>query len=284
MTLNLETPVTIQMADARMLGIVCRPNMSTPIRPVGVLIILGGAQYRVGSHRQSVSLARRLAGEGFASLRFDFPGLGDSPGEPVEFDHNEAHIGAAIDQLLSSAPEVEQLVLWGLCDGASASLLYMQARSDARISGLALLNPWIASETAMARAQVKHYYGHRVLAADFWRKLLAGGVGWRAARELARQLQLMLKPASTSAACPRRMAMAWHGFGGHLLLMLSEHDLTAQAFEELIRNDAAWRAWDRVPGLTLQRLEGADHTCSTHHSQQAMERCVIEWMAKVGPP
>ncbi len=80
------------------------------------------------------------------------------------------------------------------------------------------------------------------------------------------------------------MAMAWHGFGGHLLLMLSEHDLTAQTFEELIRNDAAWRAWGRVPGLTLQRLEGADHTCSAHRSQDTMERWVIEWLAKVGTP
>jgi pimeloyl-ACP methyl ester carboxylesterase len=46
----------------------------------GVVIVVGGPQYRGGSHRQFVQLARRLAHEGHAVLRFDVRGMGDSSG------------------------------------------------------------------------------------------------------------------------------------------------------------------------------------------------------------
>jgi len=203
-----EIPVTIDAGPDRMLGIVSQPDAATPMRPVGVVMVVGGAQYRVGSHRQCVSLARGLASEGFASLRFDLPGLGDSPGEPLAFEQTAAHIGAAIDQLIHRST-VQQVVLWGLCDGASASLLYAQARNDPRVIGLALLNPWIASDTALAKARIKHYYGQRVLTTDFWHKLLTGGVGWRAARELLGTWRRQQQPTPPSAAHPHRMALAW---------------------------------------------------------------------------
>jgi alpha/beta superfamily hydrolase len=45
-----------------------------------VLVIVGGPQYRAGSHRQFTLLARSLAEQGFAVLRFDYRGMGDSTG------------------------------------------------------------------------------------------------------------------------------------------------------------------------------------------------------------
>lgn len=277
MTLN-ETPVIVEAPQACSLGVVCQPGVGTPMRSVGVILVVGGAQYRAGSHRQCVLLARRLAREGVCSLRFDFPGLGDSPGEPLAFDRSETHIGAAINRLVSHNPTLKQVVLWGLCDGASASLLYCQASTDARVTGLALLNPWITSEAAVASAQIKHYYLRRLGSADFWQKLRAGGIGWRAARELANKLHLWVQPRSPSMPYAQRMALAWQGFEGHVLLMLSERDLTARAFEEHVRHDGAWHDWDRKPRLTQQHLKGADHTCSAIRSQQEMESSVIHWL------
>ena len=44
-------------------------------RSLGVVIVVGGPQYRVGSHRQFVLLARQLAAAGIATLRFDCRGM-----------------------------------------------------------------------------------------------------------------------------------------------------------------------------------------------------------------
>jgi len=84
----------------------------------GVLIVVGGPQYRVGSHRQFVLTARRLAADGYTTLRFDATGMGDALGEPRSFEQLDDDLGSAIDALLASTPALRRVVLLGLCDGA----------------------------------------------------------------------------------------------------------------------------------------------------------------------
>ena len=45
-----------------LVGIVAEPE--APLGDLGVFVVVGGPQYRVGSHRQFVLLARHLAGLG----------------------------------------------------------------------------------------------------------------------------------------------------------------------------------------------------------------------------
>lgn len=94
----------------------------------GVLIIVGGPQYRVGSHRQFVLLSRRLAGEGYPAMRFDYRGMGDAGGAMRSFEDVRADIGAAIEAFQRAVPSLRRIVLWGLCDAASAALLYVRRR------------------------------------------------------------------------------------------------------------------------------------------------------------
>src|SRR5690349_14351227 len=65
----------------------------------GVLILVGGPQYRAGSHRQFTLLARHLAEHGVPSLRFDYRGMGDSGGEVRSFEDVSPDIRCAIDRL-----------------------------------------------------------------------------------------------------------------------------------------------------------------------------------------
>jgi hypothetical protein len=64
------------------------------------------------------------------------------------------------------------VVLWGLCDGASAAAMY--APGDARVAGLALLNPWVRTEGGAAKATLKHYYRSRLLDPGLWKKIASG--------------------------------------------------------------------------------------------------------------
>ena len=271
-----EHAITIAGPASDMLGIVSQPAAGQPVAPIGVVIVVGGAQYRVGSHRQFVLLARHLADAGYPVLRFDFPGMGDSPGEPVAFEDTAPHIAAAIGALQTACPGVERVVLWGLCDGASASLLYLQATADPRIAGLALLNPWVRSEAGLARAQVKYYYRQRLLEPAFWRKLLTGGVGWQALRSFGGRLRAMQRAAPISAnTFQDRMAQGWRAFPGPILLLLSERDLTAQEFVEHANSSEAWQGWARKPLLEQHTLPGADHTCATHGSSELVQCNVL---------
>lgn len=260
-----EQPVVVQgPLPTPMLGVLTTPADGTKPSGMGVVVVNGGAQYRAGPHRLFVQLARHLAHEGHAVLRFDFPGQGDSPGEPVGFEDTDTHIAAAIDALHQQVAGIEATALVGLCDGASASLLYLDASRDKRITHLVLLNPWVHSPVTQARAQVRHYYRQRLLMPDFWRKLARGGVRWSAAGELWTQWRLSRqKPITTaSAAFQDRMAVAWQSFSGRLLLVLSEHDRVAQEFSEHVQTSPAWDGWQRQPGLQPRYMNGADHTFS----------------------
>ena len=77
-----EMPVVFDCEGSRLVGIA-----ALPARPAatGVLIIVGGPQYRAGSHRQFTLLARHLADAGYPTMRFDYRGMGDSAGRMLAF-------------------------------------------------------------------------------------------------------------------------------------------------------------------------------------------------------
>ena len=271
-----------------LVGVASLPDVP---RNVAVLVIVGGPQYRAGSHRQFVLLARRVAAEGYAVLRFDCRGMGDSTGEQRNFEAISPDIGAAMQALLQAAPGVRQVVLWGLCDGASAALLYLgDSAQDPRVTGLCLLNPWVRSEATLARTHVKHYYAQRLREPEFWAKLLRGGVAWQALSGLARSLRLAVTGAAPAAAAAaattvadlpytQRMALHWQQYSGRILLLLSANDFTAQEFMQAWQIDPAWQTAAKHPLLQRVELPGADHTLSSTESRLAMEDHCLRWLA-----
>jgi exosortase A-associated hydrolase 1 len=277
----IESTLTLQCAGLALPAVLAQPAPGVTALAVGVLVVVGGPQYRIGSHRQFVQLARRLAGEGYPVLRFDVRGMGDSPGEPRSFEDLNDDIAAGIDGLLQAVPALRSVVLWGLCDGAAASLLYLHDRADPRVAGLCLLNPWARSPQGLARAQLRHYYGARLLQASFWRKLVGGGVGLRALRDLAGNVRQASTNAATPAAKPfqQRMADAWRAFPGRILLLLSAQDLTAQEFSEHARGDPAWSGLLARANVQREVLDGADHTLSMPQPRARMEQLTLQWLA-----
>lgn len=278
-----EQALGITAGQDQLLGILSEPADTVQPLDTGVLIINGGAQYRAGSHRQFVLLARDLARAGHAVLRFDFSGMGDSTGTVMDFESVQAQIAAALDHFQACRPQIRRFVLWGLCDGASASLLYLHQTRDARVAGLCLLNPWVRSESGLARAHVKHYYRQRMGEWQFWRKFIQGGVGWQSWRSLVRNLVASFRPEAASEPFLSQMAQAWQSFDGHTLLLLSERDLTAQEFLEQTRTQADWAACLASPRVQQHVLPGADHTCSTPGASLLVQQLTLQWLAATLP-
>ena len=260
----VDEAVVFPCAGESLVGVVSKPEMPGE---AGLLVIVGGPQYRAGSHRQFVALARRAAAAGVTALRFDYRGMGDSSGAPVGFEGADDDVRAAIDALMRHSPSVRRIYLWGLCDGASAVLMYLQRTGDPRVAGVCILNPWVRSAATLARTQVKHYYGQRLLQREFWSKLLRGGINITGALgELAGKLRTSVGGRAAPAAdmsFQTRMANGLREFSGTVLLVISGRDMTAKEFEEYAASDPDWSGLVDPARLTRYDVPDADHTFSS---------------------
>lgn len=247
---------------------------------VAVLVIVGGPQYRVGSHRQFVSSAMAIAAVGFPVLRFDYRGMGDSEGEHSGFEHIADDIRAAIDALDAACKPRRGVVLLGLCDAASAALMY--CGSDPRVAGLILMNPWVRSGQSQAAVVVKRYYATRLLQADFWRKLVSGGFDFigSVGSLFSNLVRATRQPASRAEGFIESMRSGLRHFTSPVMIVQSGRDLTADEFRARCRRDAEWRRGLERDGVEAIDMPEADHTFSgAAHLEEFNCRCRM-WLAR----
>jgi uncharacterized protein len=268
-------------------------NRTTTPATRGVLIAVGGPQYRVGSHRQFTLLARHLAERGIPVLRFDYRGMGDSTGRLRTFEGVSQDIRCAIDRFIDVVGGLEDVVIWGLCDAASAALFY--APQDARVSGLVLVNPWVRTAEGEAKAYLRHYYLPRLLSAAAWHKLLRGEFELkRSVRSLARNFRQAIGSSAVAEpgdsiiqpspelvvakSLPERMADGLARFNGRVLLILSGKDLTAKEFIAVSEASKTWRRLLASPRVTRHVLVDATHTFSRREWRDQAAAWTAAWL------
>ena len=233
-----------------------------------MVVVVGGPQYRVGSHRQFVLLARALAARGTPVLRFDLAGMGDSGGEFAGFERSAADIRAAIDALQQAERNVRDVCLWGLCDGASAALMYV--RQDPRVSHLVLVNPWVRTSAGQAQAYLDAYYGRKLRSLGFWRRMAAdpsavlkAAGGFLSNLRLARQApEEDVEINGDDEHFLGRMLAGANAFRGRMLVLLSGRDMVATEFELLLERSDEWRNALGPPRVVTRKLPEATHTFS----------------------
>ena len=273
-------------------GVLSLPSDLAQMARRGVVIVVGGPQYRVGSHRQFTLLARELAQQGVPVLRFDYRGMGDSEGEMRDFLNVDADLRAAIDAFTAQLPEMQEVVLWGLCDAATAAMLY--AHQDQRVAGLVLLNPWARTEEGAARAYLKHYYLSRLLQPGLWRKIARGQFDYAGAVRSFGGLvgnAMRRKPAPGAdlpaagrelvgqPSLPERMLNGFSRFHGRTLVIISGADLTGREFEAMAAAPA-WKKRMRGKQVSRQTLLQADHTFSRPEWRDQVALWCADWLRR----
>ncbi|MHC5233111.1 alpha/beta fold hydrolase [Brucella sp. LJL56] len=183
----IETPVSFGSGD-RLSGVICAPLGERRGRTV--LFLSSSYDRRVGWGRTTVDMARKLAREGLASLRFDIANAGDSPPNPgmpeqvLYTQGPETDVAEALDYL--DAIGWGRPVVAGRCSGAF--LGFHSALKDERISGAVLVNPvtfYWAPERSVEDAvregnRTLEDYGSRALRAETFQRLFRGELDIRA--------------------------------------------------------------------------------------------------------
>ena len=187
----------------------------------GLLMVTGGSQTRIGSHRMYERLGKSLSKNGFPCFRYDRRGVGDSAGEDPGFRGSGADLAAAAATFRATA-KVDRVVGFGLCDGASALALFGRA---AGLDGLILVNPWLVEAEADAPppAAIRAYYRKRLTRVAGWKKILSGAVDYR------KLLNGIGKASATPEGSPLALDVAASLRAGGLRawLILAEGDATA---------------------------------------------------------
>lgn len=237
--------------------------------PVGILIVTGGGQTRIGSHRMLERLAAALAAAGHACLRFDRRGVGDSEGEDRGYADSRDDLIAAAAAFRTEAPGVRRVIGFGLCDGATVLALF---GADAKLDGLILANPWLVESDGEAPppAYIRRHYRETLLSAAGWRRALTGRMSYRKA--LTGLRRVVSPPRSGLAA---RVAAALDGGKSPVALILASRDPTAIAAEH------EWRAMGRPEPI---RIETDSHTFARPGDREALLAACLRALEELDTP
>jgi len=279
-----ECPVCFLSNEKWLSGIVHYPIGR--IKQRAVLIVVGGPQTRVGSHRQFTLLARKLASQGHFVMRFDYHGMGDSEGVVDSFLNVTVDIYNALQEFEQHCGDSRSICLWGLCDAASAILLFCQSEVD-RVEQLILLNPWVTSSDLQAKTMIKQYYFYKLSDRNFWYKVIRLDLNVKDAisgllSNLYSAMRTPKKSQSQSVSIPDvdnyvgLMKKGLMAFSGKVAFVLSGNDLVAAEFELLLAQDNSWK--NVCEQADFIKIGDANHTFSSQSWREQVEDITLYYL------
>ncbi|MGH8206832.1 MAG: hypothetical protein ACRETK_08650, partial [Steroidobacteraceae bacterium] len=286
-------------SDPVLFGVVTEPH-SGRARAGAIILLNDGANLHIGSNRTAVLLARLWARQGYAVLRMDLAGLGDSASR-VDCPANQVFPEAAMQDIRAGIELMRarygpcEITLSGLCSGAYHA--YRAAAEGLAVARVILVNQrdffWRADlnnnylryELAITAPSI---YWSRALSRASWKKLLLGqaqvghitGIYLRRARlalgsalrELGRAVHLRL---------PQDLGWELEG-------MVARGVRPIFVFS---RSDAGWRLLHMLAGSALARLdgrcrvriiEGSDHTFTGTTARMRLQQVLCEELSAGG--
>jgi pimeloyl-ACP methyl ester carboxylesterase len=258
-------------------------------RAPGVVFATAGIVHRVGPNRLYVRLARRLAEDGVASLRFDLSGIGDSGPRADALPYAESSVAEMREAMDALAREtgVQRFVLVGLCAGTLTA--FRTALQDERVSGLVLLSPLLEDPATIPddvvaetlERKIAHDYSTRKIRdPSSWLKLLRGGANYAniarvATATLRRPFVRSVPPRpGVTEALERIDRLARRRL--EALLVFSEGTGVYQYYRSTLERPLA--RLEHADRVRVETLASSDHNFTALANQQAVQTLVIEWL------
>lgn len=245
---------------------------------VGLVFLHGWPGYRVGAHRLLVKAAREATRRGFAALRFDFRGRGDSEGATLDTTLvtmiSDAVVAA---RELQERAGVEGLAFVGDCSGCEVAI--GAGPSTPGLRAMVLWSaPIIGGQRAVAevakRRSVYGAYLRKLFSFESWRKLLTGAVRW----DLVRRALVRGGKGKGEDGAAEDRDVDWHGsflaFSGSRLFVYGSADPVTPPCVEF------YGALSRRAGteMELRPVEGANHAFYSAAWEREVIGVTMDWL------
>ncbi len=276
----------LTLGPTRMVGILT-PSPRPRDLPA-VIIPNSGLVPRVGPSRLSVNLARRLAAQGYPTLRFDHAGVGDSNPRQDDLSFDQCaleEVGHLMDDLERDYG-LRRFVILGLCSGAVTA--FKAAGLDARVAGAIMINAQYYETDPewnhhVATQQIaRHYWTRSIFRPSAWWRAITGRIHYRVLiHVLLRQARGLFRKDATVQQVKDRLASHLRDLAQHetpLLILNSEGDI-AQDYLRIILGDELDRLTESG-SIELRNLADTDHTFTLLANQERLSEIIEEWMEK----
>ena len=266
-------------------GILTSPVAGSQARHA-VLLLNAGLLPHVGPVRLYTRLARALASDGAATLRFDLRGLGDSAPRASSRGAEEDAIDDTLAAIafLQQATGMPSCLAGGLCS-ASDNAFRAALRTEA-ITGLIQLDPWVH---ATVKFKVRRY-GPALFRARAWRNVLVGRTSLLEPFSSKVSEEQSGQPADLDpnerAFPPRQWVEASYAQliarGVRILSAFSGGPYHYYNYQGQLR--------DAYPGarfgtlLTERYFESGDHLFSQEAQHRETLACIVDWLRSVRGP
>jgi pimeloyl-ACP methyl ester carboxylesterase len=259
-------------------GIVTTPDGSpdAPRATRAIVMANVGLHHRVGPYRLYVHLARRLAARGFAALRFDLSGLGDSAARPDALSDTERGILDMTEAMawLEAKLGIREFIVIGLCSGVDVA--HPVAVNDPRVVG----GIFIDGYTYHTLGATLRRYTLRYLQLPRWTRMIArmrtvrNESGVPAAAATDQQMFVREYPAlsafradvSSMVRRGTRLLFIWTGTYGQFN---SERKLFEMLGPGVPRDS-----------LDLEHMTGADHVFTAIGERERLVARIERWMVE----
>ena len=290
--------------DEHLFGVLTEPSARRDLP--AVILLNAGSIHHVGPSRLYVRIARELAAEGFASLRLDHEGIGDSVRRTPGIE-NEPYAESAMDDLVSAMASLKErgydrFVVMGLCSGAHTAFHAARQLRDEPIECAVLINPWYFYWKAgmVSDPNCEHFEQMVLMQKSMregsrWKRLLRGEIdtrrvveklrtltahAGRKAKALATEACEMVAPSAGTRLSKDLRAIFDRGCS----VWLYESDGEPAGAVALTEARRTYRRGVREGKLVHERFPGGDHTFSQSVPRDAIVRRLRESFKRTWNP
>ncbi|GLI08262.1 acetyltransferase [Paenibacillus tyrfis] len=261
--MNGEQFVELRDGDRRMAGILHLPTRGTPPFPV-VIYCPGKNGERYEVHRLAVKLARRLADEGVAMLRFDYCGLGLSDGHYYDMTTSSkvSNVLKAWDEV-RRRPELDsgRTAYLGFSDGARIALM---AAERSGVDRVVLWSPLFYEFGGAHPSGKRPRFTRHALNKE---KLVMPWAGLWISMEFYRDLQELDKEAVLRA------------YEGRSLLVYGDDDPLIHEEFEKVRTDS-YAIYRGDAGHEVCAVQGAGHLFTSRLFEERIMDVTGQWLKR----